>query len=289
MNSLLNREFLQIEKTLLFLHIPKVGGTSLHKILEKQYPNVKHFRVFEGSNINKIDQLKGLSTEEKEGIGVIRGHMNFGLHEFLPKPVNYITMLRDPVYRVISHYYWIKRNSEHFLYKDCISMSLEDFVSSKITTEIDNSQTRILAGVADVAPILIPLKKEQAKIPFGECTNEILEKAKKNLNSFAVVGLTERFDESLILLKRILGWEHPPLYLKQNVSPTRLPKEDLPGEVLALIEKYNELDIELYRYATNLFEEKINHQDASFEEELKDFKLLNKSYQEQQGFQQEHH
>ncbi len=265
---------------LIFQHLAKSGGSTLHTIIDKQYQKVEHF-ISRGPK--DIKKLMNLSTKEK--LGVIRGHMNFGIHDFLPKPSIYITMLREPVSRVISHYYYSKRQPGHFLYEEIVhrKMSLENFIFS--TTENDNGQTRALAGISDVYS---DLKKEQI-FPFGECNSRVLETAKKNLNVFAVVGLLERFEETLILMKRTLGWKLPPLYVKENISPNGFYKENIPKETLSLIRKYNKLDIELYRYATNLFEEKINQQDASFEEELKDFKLLNKSYQEQQGFQQEHH
>ena len=43
--------------------------------------------------------------------------------------------------------------------------------------------------------------------PFGEVTDEMLEQAKHNLREELVFfGLTERFDESLVLAKRRLGF-----------------------------------------------------------------------------------
>ena len=94
---------------------------------------------------------------------------------------------------------------------------------------------------------------------------------------FAVVGIAEEFDRSLILIKRILGWRNP-FYTKQNVSRGRALKEDLAPETLRVIEAYNALDIELYRYAKQLFEENIRSQGPSFEKELQAFRMLNDTY-----------
>src|SRR5439155_16537110 len=127
-----------------------------------------------------------------------------------------------------------------------------------------NDQTRLLAG------------KDYAS-RSGACSHEMLAAAKRNLRDhFAVVGLTEDFDRSLILMKRVLGWSYP-FYIRQNVNHRRPQKEDIPGETLRVIQAYNELDCELYRYGKELFQEQIRDQAAAFERELRMFKKLNGS------------
>jgi len=259
------------DQTLIFMHIAKAGGSTLHTIIDKEYSELVHFM---SRGPKDIDKFKMLSAKEKEKIGILKGHMNFGLHELLSKSCTYITMLRDPIERVLSHYYFIERDRGHFLHKEYKStnMNLKDFIYK--TTDNDNGQTRAFAGVSDTYSLL---KSEQKIIPFGECSSEIFETAKKNLKRFAVVGLMERFDETLILFKRALGWSSPPLYTKQNVTVGRPSKEDLSPDILALIEENNKFDIELYKHATNLFEEQMSQQNASFKAELIVFKLLLKS------------
>ena len=106
------------------------------------------------------------------------------------------------------------RNPRHFHYNEIVSqkMSLKDYVSSGISVELNNGQTRLLSGVEEVgAPV----------IGYGECPAEILEIAKENLAvHFAVVGITERFDETLILLKTALNWNSI-FYSRANVTRNR--------------------------------------------------------------------
>jgi hypothetical protein len=52
---------------------------------------------------------------------------------------------------------------------------------------------------------------------------------------------------------------------------------------LDIIRNNNELDIKLYKFAKERFEELIRKQGPSFQEELKIFKLQNKVWQEQQA------
>ena len=55
--------------------------------------------------------------------------------------------------------------------------------------------------------------------PFGACTSDMLERAKRHIEErFSFVGITERFDESLVLLRRTFAWK-PPYYVAANVTP----------------------------------------------------------------------
>ncbi len=195
---------------------------------------------------------------------MFRGHMGFGVHHLLPGPSTYMTILRDPIERVISYYYFIRRTSHHYLHDFIRSeeLDLKAFVESKAHVMIDNAQTRIISGVWHGPK-------------FGECTHETLEMAKRNLREdFAVVGLTERFDETLFLLKKAFGWRNI-FYIRQNVTANRPRRSELSPATLDAIVKTNQLDIDLYRYATSLFEEQIRRQGPSFAIEVKAFQLVN--------------
>lgn len=132
-------------------------------------------------------------------------------------------------------------------------MSLGSFVQSGLSIETDNHQTRILSGMWPA---------------FGNCTAEMLEVAKKNLRlHFAVVGLTEYFEQSMVLMRKTLGWNIPfhlslirkafggssQFYEKTNVSINRPQKEDLSEDDLNTIKKFNELDLKLYSHVEELF------------------------------------
>jgi hypothetical protein len=258
-------------RSVIFLHIPKTAGSTLNGIIDHQFKRTATFTRHPHFSQEFNDEFKKLSEAQRERIRLVKGHMFFGLHEFLPQPAAYITMLRDPVDRIISYYYHTVRHPNYEkVYNNVVSrhMSLKDFASCGLTDSFENGQTRLLSGVQE-----------------GDTAKEILERAKKNLQEhFAVVGLTERFDETLILLKRILGWRNI-FYTKLNVGMNRSKKkEDIPKETLSIIEKYNELDIELYRYAQERFEEQIRQQDSSFEKELREFRSLNKLYGNLKGF-----
>jgi hypothetical protein len=168
---------------------------------------------------------------------MFKGHMIFGLHEVLPQPATYITVLRDPVDRVISAFYFMRNYKLHPLYWKLRreNWSLEDFVRR---SQRDNVQSKIVAG-ADYDSL---------------CTREVLEKARDNLrHSFSVVGLSERLEESLALMKLRFGWKLSS-YSSFNVTRSRPQKRDLPQATLDLIQKKNAFDVELYDCGREIFE-----------------------------------
>ena len=87
-------------------------------------------------------------------------------------------------------------------------------------------------------------------------TRASLEQAKLNLKSYFVVGLTEEFDASVRLMSQRFGWKVKS-YAKKNVTRTK-PRDDASdasdAETLALLRAANALDIELYRFARELFQ-----------------------------------
>lgn len=88
------------EHSLIFLHIAKASGSTLHRIIERQYPAEVIYSI-DGLNVaESTNKFKNLSREQRQKIKVLKGHMSFGLHEYLPRPSTYITMLREPVERV---------------------------------------------------------------------------------------------------------------------------------------------------------------------------------------------
>jgi hypothetical protein len=250
------------EQTVIFLHIHKTAGTTLNRIIERQYPMQQIWTLDEQ---HTFDDLLDLSEGQRARVRMLRGHMIFGLHEHMPSPSSYFTLLRDPIERVISFFYFIRRNPHHYHFNPITSadLGLREFLGLRLNNMMDNGQTRMLAGT------------EQYKYPIGACAQELLEAAKRNLHeSFSVVGLTERFDETLLLLKRAYGWRNV-RYVRQNVTGERPLQSDLPQATLDLVSKYNRLDLELYEYAAKLFEEQVREQGSQFPKQVRSFQAAN--------------
>ena len=258
------------QKTLIFLHIPKAAGSTLQSILLKLYDPGDLCLIYgkKGTRgMEEIEKIKDYPEPERMRIRVLVGHMKFGLHSYLRQPATYITFMREPVARIISHYFYTLNYPGHYLYDRVMEnrMDLKDYVESGLSDELDNGQTRLLSGIGQ-------------SVAFGGCTPEMLETAKKNIREhFSMVGLSERFDETLLLMKNMFGWKTP-YYQKINVGRQKMPREKISEDTLAAIRKYNEWDIRLYAYAKERFAEVLAGQPPSFRKELRNFQRWNGYY-----------
>jgi hypothetical protein len=225
-----------------------------------------------------VEEFIKLPVAERAKFKVVKGHMYFGLHEFLPQPCTYVTLLREPIDRVVSHYYYVLRSPDHYLHDIVTSenMGLVDYVQRGIALEMDNGQTRVLAGLS--AEEVVGNLAYVSSVPFGACSEEIFRMAKANLaNFFAVVGLAERFDETLVLLNHTFGWRFP-FYSKRNVASDRPSRRSLSEDTRAVLRQYNRWDIQLYDCAKHLFAEAVRQYGDRFERDLRRFTLLNRPF-----------
>lgn len=249
------------DETLIFLHIPKTGGSTLNKILEQQYARSASLILHQP----KIDSFRTLSDAERSKYRLIQGHMYFGLHRVIPNPSSYITFLRRPIERVVSFYYYARSTPDHYLYPllSTERVDLKTLLMRDVTVELRNDQTRVLAG-DDWSDQRRPV------------TPAALQRAKENLRRhFRIVGLQEEFDASLLLSRRAFDWRLP-FYLKENVTKKKPTDASLDVETRRLVEDANSLDLELYEYARTLFEEQCRAAGESFAAELAHFRQLNR-------------
>lgn len=70
---------------------------------------------------------------------------------------------------------------------------------------------------------------------------------------FAVVGLTEKYQESLDLLAFAFHWPRIEQYELKNVAPNPLTREDVGEDVIQEIVELNRFDMELYEFGVDLF------------------------------------
>ncbi len=231
---------------IIFFHIPKAGGSTLHSIFERMYLKDDIYTIQYNSNswYENGELFKKLPLEELNKILLLKGHMFFGLHECFNDPsIKYVTFLRDPVERIISHYYFVLRSNEHFLHQTVKNkkMSLLEYAKSDLSWELDNCMTRMISGLQN--------------IEINQCNDSHYDLAVKNLESyFRVIGIVERYDESLILLKNELGWKEYPYYQKLNQTERTHSVSKKTKEKIA---ERNRYDVQLYDWALEHFNERI--------------------------------
>ncbi len=245
-----------------FIHIPKTAGATMRDIIEREFKRSSIYRV--NGPKAEIDKFINFSIKKRNSFQIVRGHMEFGLHSYVSKPYKYVTILREPVARIISHYFYVKRTPSHYLHEKVVkhNMSLKEYALSDLSHELDNGQTRLIAGAEE--------------IPVGECDLSTLNVAKTNLKKeFTVVGLTENFEETLMLFKQKLGWKNI-FYYKKNVTQKTQKSSEYSIDLINAIKERNKYDLELYELAKEIFDNDISRYQGNISDDIRKFQNINK-------------
>ena len=236
-------------EALIFLHIPKTAGTTLNRIIEWQYSPLAIFTMDPHRIRATAERFKRLPEARRRRLQVVRGHLFYGIHEFLPQGATYITMLREPVARLLSSYYFVLRRPLNPLHRKLKKerLGVEDCI--RLFPDRNNTQCRFISGVKDTAI----------------ADERLLDMAKENLTkSFSVVGICERFEESLILISKTFGWAIS-AYENHKVAKTRPMVEP---KLVDIVSEHNRLDVELYEFGKKLFEQSLRTNEDAVREGL---------------------
>ena len=215
------------------MHIPKTAGTTLASTLQWNY--APRLTLHQDLLDRPIEDMELIPLERRSSARLLRGHVPYGVHRYIPRRCEYITVLRQPVPRAVSAYKHVLRRPRNELHERVVreGMGLEEFIEACWVGKRVSRQTRQLCNR-----------------PVGPVGRSDLEEAKRNLERFLIVGLTERFDETLALVRRALGLRMP-FYVTRNVGQP-LPVSE---RAVELIRDREQLDLELYEFASELFEE----------------------------------
>jgi hypothetical protein len=257
-----------MKTTVIFLHLTRTGGINLTNILLRRYKREYKINQFQKGDKFSVKNFIALPQHERDQIELLRGHMPFGLHAYFTHPYLYITFLRDPIERVLSEYAATRapKNSRRIReYEKIADFTLRDFVMSDLDA-VNNYQTRVLSG--EWSEPYQPVSSSDVAT--------LLETAKKNLQEyFAVVGITERFDETLLVLKRTLGLKNIQ-YPGRSNSLER--EEEATEEIKQIILEKNRADVELYRFANELLNKEVLDYGVEFEHDLRRLRQNNRNY-----------
>lgn len=206
------------------VHIHKTAGTTLDDILARSY-GVRHchLHAVPGQAIFSADDYRR-AQRFWPPFASIAGHAVSAISDLerVRPDVRYYTFLREPLVRCASHYqYQVQHQRQTY--------SFEEWIARRIKR---NTQTTRIAGENATAADAIALLKTR----------------------FVFVGLVERFDESLVLLRQLVCGPRLDLwYRKRLVAKGDEIKERLLGDpaTRALLVDANREDLKLYEYAVS--------------------------------------
>lgn len=237
-----------------FVHIPRTAGTSFGTLLDDLYSGYQSAKFYgdeQSSVVNeRINGFRRLSASEKARFAMLRGHFVYGFDSEL-RDYQYVTLLREPIQRLISFYFYALKDRSNYLHTYLLQrrLGLEPFLQSDTSIDLDNYQVRAISGVR------FDSVRERV-------SQRHLDQAKYNLvERFTAFGLTEQFDRSMNLFARKFVWDLPMLERQnQGAYGTDVTLSD---SCLSYVTEKNQFDMELYRFAQNLFESIADASDCS--------------------------
>jgi hypothetical protein len=228
---------------LTFLHLPRTGGTAITQDIL-----FRNFRHGHWCHVNYGPDMQVLSgahdplswTERKrQRISLLAGHMPFGFAEHFPGPSEYVTLLRDPIARVVSDYFFCRQNPTNPAYPFANKLPLVEFVARGYGSS-QNCYAQWLSNAAFGAR-------------FGS-EEEILDAALKNLSQFSLIGITEQFDLSIEhICKRYDLVTYPVNEVNKNAATPE--GRSISDEEIQVVRGHNLLDLAIYDVCVKLFME----------------------------------
>jgi hypothetical protein len=222
-----------------FVHVAKTAGTSLKSLFQSAFGE-RHCDTVDLKVATPEEKRDGRVFIEKYTPDDVRNFLDLAprtrcmgghhlalwsnVEEVVPD-VTYLLFLRDPIKRGASHFQYTLQRQDMTPYFGRKLLTWEDWIDWEVPR---NHQVKMLS-------------------PHIE-TNEAIELLEKKR---VFVGLMERFDESLLLFKRLFRPDLNIAYLRKNIAPEKSIAQEVlgnPRKVEQLEEMYDK-EIPLYEYA----------------------------------------
>lgn len=241
---------------LFFLHLEKCGGTSLARSVNNALSNIYFDDM---RRAHRLDPVGSFQASRHLGIPVfqyrehvlhylladsslkwVHGHFQFSrhVHQLYGNDWSFVTILRKPVARWVSHYYFNRyKDGDH----GSIAVSMEKYANSPRGQALGRDYVDLFTGNGDYDPD----SKRQPP------THEEIEAAKQSLSLFDLVGTLENISSFAVDFKEKFGiaieFQHA------NKNPVAGSKsEKVSDEILQHIETLCRPNREIYQHVLSL-------------------------------------
>ncbi len=227
---------------LFFVHIQKCGGMSIDAALQRAY-------TASGAHVVRLNAValevaskalkKNRDAHRNWLLGYymageadyISGHFHFdeAAHKAFGETWHYATVLRDPVARWLSNYFYnkYKTHSQHFR----TDLPIEEFLEARQGRNFGSNYVRCLTTVA---------RGEEL------ASEEVVEQAIRNLDLFSVVGVLEDLGTFAADCEQRFGLRLGIEHRNANPRSGKQQREELSDEILERIRELCEPNFRVY-------------------------------------------
>ncbi|HEX7966559.1 MAG TPA: hypothetical protein VF651_12680 [Gammaproteobacteria bacterium] len=221
------------------MHVPKTAGTSLVAEIKRgklgrylldydDRPTSAALRHRLGRAMAHV-RVRLEASRIRRDYDVLHGHFQAGKYAFLRPESWFITFLRDPVPRLISHYYYFR-----------------DVASKNPATVAKNP---VIGLIAEGEVGLVEFARSEAMSRLYE---RFLDGVP--LDEYALIGITERYAESVACLNRLLGSALEVQHERRSGQESHMVEY---RHLLPELEEANRENARIYAEAVRLFERKL--------------------------------
>ena len=216
------------ERPLVFIHIPKTAGTTINFGLRQAFPDESVFHLQRRND----EELATLAADQ--ALKAYAGHVAYGqaarAFASTGRRPHYVTVLREPVERILSAYSYAKGTPKERWHK--------------------------LANDHDINAFVALMKKQQPQFLTGKQCRYLCPDGSVDAHSafhslqanFRLVGLQRQLDLFFTGLEALAGRELP-RPKKRNQSLQRVERDSLDNKTLKILEKATQTDRQLYDLA----------------------------------------
>jgi hypothetical protein len=226
-NPRFKEEVVEENDLIAFLHGQRTAGSNFRRqVLAQAF---SENQVYASQYRDSWKQWKDLDFEELGGFRAFVGHCDYGNKEMFRK-VHFITLLRHPVYRFFSLYYYSKKREDSRYNELAVKYDLKDFFQQLITSStsgynyFNNALCRRISGQ-----------------PNFEATLKCIEER------YLAIGCTERMSSFAKWVAGLLGDEELEM---ESVESDREKYAHLLDnqDIIDMILRHNQEDEKLFKY-----------------------------------------
>lgn len=219
------------------MHIMKTAGTSFARqinanfAVDEIYPAPTAERAMD--EYWKVSEVRALGPDRRAGIRIFHGHFPLLVADLVGADT-IVTLVRDPVERVISHLRHCERHYVGHHGRPLEAIYEDGWLHPHF---FRNYQVKQFA--------MVPEDQPEAHNEVIDVDERRLEVARANLDRVAVLGLTERYPQFLREVVERFGWT-PVRGLRLQASPG---SAEVPEALRSRIREDNQADLAFYEDA----------------------------------------